>query len=68
MKIQYDSKIDALYITLGKGKYKVTKKVSEDIMIDISTTGKIVGIEILDATKNITDFDPRPLSSLKVTL
>lgn len=53
MKITYDKKIDALYIELKTGVYDRTKKVTGDILVDINKRGKIIGIEILDASKNI---------------
>lgn len=59
MKVQYDSKIDAIYIELAKGKYDNTRKVSDAVLVDEDKKGKVLGIEILDATKNITEFDPQ---------
>jgi len=58
MKLQYDSKTDAVYIELAKGKYSRTKKVTDSILVDQNIKGKILGIEILDAQKNIQAFDP----------
>lgn len=58
MKINYDSKVDAVYIELAKGKYEHTKKISTSVLVDQDAKGKILGVEILDATKNIPDFDP----------
>lgn len=59
MKIQYDKKEDAVYLELAKGKYSRTRKVSETVLVDEDAKGKILGIEILDAKKNIKAFDPR---------
>ena len=59
MKMQYDQKEDAVWIELAKGKYSKTRKVSDTILADEDTKGNILGIEILDATKNITAFDPQ---------
>jgi len=59
MKVRYDSKEDAIYIELAKGEYKKTKKISDSILVDEDSKGKILGIEILDAKQNITAFDPR---------
>ena len=58
MKLQYDSKEDAVYIDLAKGKYNKTRKISDSILVDEDKTGKILGIEILDAKENISAFDP----------
>ena len=51
MKISYDKKVDAMYIQLKKGSYDRTKKVSEDILIDVGKNGDVLGLEILDAGK-----------------
>lgn len=70
MKINYDQKIDALYIYLSEGSYKETKVITDSIMIDIAKDGKVLGIEILDASENIRHFNPvefsgRELRSIK---
>lgn len=59
MKLRYDSKEDAVYIELAKGTYNRTKKVSDTILVDEDKKGRILGIEILDARKNIQAFDPQ---------
>lgn len=53
MKITYDKKVDAMYIRLKKGSYDHSKKVTDDILVDVSNKGEILGLEILDASKNI---------------
>lgn len=58
MKLKYDSKIDAVYIEFAKGKYSRTRKVSDAILVDENTKGKILGIEILDVSRTIPSFDP----------
>ena len=59
MKMKYDKKIDAAYIELAKGKYEVSRKISDSIVVDEDKKGKVLGIEILDASKNISAFDPK---------
>ena len=58
MKFKYDKTIDALYINLSNGAYKHSKKVTDDILVDVDDTGKVIGLEILHATENITHFNP----------
>lgn len=53
MKITYDKKVDAMYIKLRKGHYDHSKKVTDDILVDVSKKGEVLGLEILDASKNI---------------
>ena len=54
MKITYDDKKDLLYIRFDEKKQDVVnKRVAEDIVLDIGSEDKIVGIEILEASKHI---------------
>lgn len=62
MKVKYDPKIDAVYFEFAKGAYLHTRKVSSSILVDEDKKGKILGVEILDATKNIEAFNPRKVA------
>ena len=53
MKVYYDSKVDALYIKLGNQKPEGVIEISEGVNLDTTSEDKIVGIEILDASKKI---------------
>ncbi|MBI4491058.1 MAG: DUF2283 domain-containing protein [Deltaproteobacteria bacterium] len=54
MQILYNAQTDLLYLRLDDRKQQVVnKRVSEDIVIDIGEDNRIVGIEILDASKNL---------------
>ena len=53
MKIKYDSKADAMNIIFQKGKYDISKEVTDGIIIDIGKKGKILSIEILDVSKRM---------------
>jgi len=54
MQILYDAKTDLLYLRLDDRKQQViNKRVSEDIVLDIGEDNRIVGIEILDASKHL---------------
>jgi len=55
MQILYDAKTDLLYLRLDDRKQEViNERVSEDIVLDIGEDDRIVGIEILDASKNLS--------------
>lgn len=55
MNIVYNDKTDLLYIRLDDKKQDIINKcVTEDIVLDIGDHERIVGIEILDASKHIT--------------
>jgi uncharacterized protein YuzE len=54
MNIVYNDKIDLLYIRLDDKRQKVINRgISEDIVLDIGEGDRIVGIEILDASKRL---------------
>jgi len=53
VRVEYDSKVDAMYIWLRKNKYEISEEVAENVMIDLDKDGRIIGIEILDVTKNL---------------
>ncbi len=55
MNISYNDRTDVLYIRLDDRKQDVVnRRVSEDIVLDIGEGERIVGIEILDASRQIT--------------
>ena len=54
MEILYNSKTDLLYLRLDDRKQEVlNKRISDDIVIDIGDDNRIVGIEIVDASRNL---------------
>jgi len=62
MKISYDPKVDAAYIYLKNGEAQQTRKITDEIMVDVDKNGKPVGIEILSASKNISAFHPSSIT------
>ena len=50
-KVEYDGTVDALYIYASKGKVHKTIKLNNRVLFDVDKKGKIVGVEILDASK-----------------
>ncbi len=55
MNILYNDKTDLLYIRLDDKKQEIiNRRVSEDVVLDIGEDNKIVGIEILDASKHVS--------------
>jgi uncharacterized protein YuzE len=55
MKITYNDKTDLLYIRLDDRKQDVlNRRIAEDIVLDMGEGDRIVGIEILDASKHVT--------------
>lgn len=54
MRFHYDNKKDALYIRFDESKYKESEEVDDGIVFDYNAKKKLVGIEILDASKKLT--------------
>ena len=54
MRFHYDKKEDALYIRFNENPYQKSEEIQEGIIFDYDKNGKIIGIEILDASKNIS--------------
>ena len=53
MEITYDPKVDALNITFKKGKVAKTIKVTSRLLIDVDKRGNVLGIEMLDVSRQI---------------
>ena len=54
MRIHYDPEVDAAYVRFLDGAYECTTvRLSEDVAVNIAAGGKVVGIEILDASVNL---------------
>ena len=54
MQIHYDAKSDLLYLRLDDREQKTrNRRVSEDIVLDLGEDDRIVGIEILDASRRL---------------
>jgi uncharacterized protein YuzE len=54
MRVFYDDRSDLLYIRLdGRTQEVLNKRVSEDVVLDIGEGDRIIGIEIMDASKHV---------------
>lgn len=53
MKIFYDNETDALYLELGNEKPEGVTEISEGVHLDMTRDGKLVGIEIIDASERM---------------
>lgn len=54
MRITYDPQVDALYIRFVDEPAQVTtQRLSEDVAINYAPDGRIIGIEILDASEYV---------------
>lgn len=54
MKVEYDKEADAAYIYIDEikaGEAKKTKQVDDNIIADFDDKGRLLGIEVLNASK-----------------
>lgn len=55
MKTRYDSEADAFYLRLADGPIVESEEVRPGIVLDFDSQGRVLGIEILDASEQIAD-------------
>ena len=65
MKFEYYSETDTLYILLKDEPATEVREVAPDIVLDLDSSGEVVGIEIEHASTG-TDLTSLHLSSLPV--
>lgn len=53
MRVHYDKKKDALYMRFSEKPYRESDEVDKGVIFDYDQSGKVIGIEILDASKKI---------------
>jgi len=51
MKIEYDKAVDAPYIRLQEKEVARTQEVSDGVNLDFDTEGRLIGLEVLSASK-----------------
>ncbi len=59
MEITYDKDVDVMYIELRKGEFHKNRKLDSLTILDLDKDGKILGIELLDASKRIQGALPK---------
>ena len=61
MRITYDPEVDALYIRFTDESVEATtQRLTEDVAINYSPSGQVVGIEILDAAQYVFHAGAEP--------
>ena len=68
MKIEYDAKSDLLYVNLAAGDVRAarTETVAPGVHVDFDRDGKVIGIEVLEAS-TVIGADPRVEVALRPT-
>jgi uncharacterized protein YuzE len=51
MRVRVDQEADAVYVNLTDRAIKDSEEVADGIVVDYEDEGRIVGVEILDASK-----------------
>ena len=55
MRVRVDHAADAVYLNLTDRPIKDSEEVADGIVVDYDDQGRIVGVEILDASKRTND-------------
>jgi uncharacterized protein YuzE len=54
MKTTYDPAADALYVRFADAHVIESEEVADGVVLDFDAEGRIVAIELLDASKHVT--------------
>ena len=57
MRVRIDQGADAVYVNLTDRAIEGSEEVADGIIVDYDAEGRIVGVEILDASKRTDDPD-----------
>ena len=68
MKIEYDKQVDALYIRIQEKDVARTQEVSDDVNLDFDDKGRLIGLEVLSASKRYSSSDIFNLSTENLIL
>lgn len=55
MRVRVDKEADAIYLNLTDREIVETEEVVDGMMVDYDAEGRIVGVEILDASRRTGD-------------
>lgn len=53
MKITYDPEADAAYIKIRNGNIHRTRKISNNLLVDVNRKGNVLGIELLFVSSQV---------------
>ncbi|OGJ49877.1 hypothetical protein A2335_00995 [Candidatus Peregrinibacteria bacterium RIFOXYB2_FULL_32_7] len=62
IKYHYDSEVDAIAIEIDIKKSDITIELTEHILVDMTNDGKLAGLEILDASEELSKLFNRAVS------
>lgn len=61
MKAKYDIEVDVLRINWSEAEIEESDSISPGVILDYDSEGNVIGIEILNASKKIKNFNPNNL-------
>lgn len=61
MKAHYDPEADALSIKWSDAQYVESDEVAPGVILDYDKDGNVIGVEVLDASKQIKQLEGKPL-------
>jgi uncharacterized protein YuzE len=64
IKLEYDSEVDAAYLTLARGRVIESEELLPGVVVDLDADDQILGIEILRFTRR---FRPQKASGTSAT-
>jgi len=67
IRIRYDQEGDILYILVKDGGIKDTVEIGEDVFVEVDEEGKIAGVEVWRARRNIFRELVKYMDELKET-
>ena len=68
MKLEYDRKVDAFYIRIQEKEVTRTEEIEDGLNLDFDDQGRLIGIEILNATEKYRPQDLFTVSSEALAL
>ena len=68
MKIEYDKEVDALYIRIQGKDVARTQEVSDGVNLDFDGEGRLIGLEVLGASRGYSSSDIFNLSTENLIL
>ena len=62
MKVHFDPETDAMYVTFSDKDVAETQEVRPGVLFDLDAAGRIVAIEVLNASQALADTDLKSLA------
>ena len=67
MKVSYDSEVDVLRIRLTSSEIEESDEVEPGFIVDLDKSGKVVGIEVLNASHSVENLPTLEVANMRAT-